>query len=432
MAVAIECLAAEPLLDPFARIQSQLTPPNPFQVPLSEGAVTLNASPSESIKLPDPGYARSLAQRAVSGLQQLANTLRQNTAMIDDLTKTLKGYDERLAALKQQKISELSEMRQGLFCTGCGRTRSDILTKDPSPAVFPHAGMRIRGATQEELTATAKKFDDQIRSLETEKFKNSPILSQAIFEKQRESEAAAQQIKEGINFWRMATTLERTVIEARDYAAEQSDERTIKDASDALNRIKRQLADKPGSLDPASVAGLEGYKKFWEQLILQTQEQGVDRQRSQWIHLQKAKENEERDYREIVAAMRSIAPKPLVHPTVATILQNIPLSRGSVSVSMRADTTGAHPVGIDQVGFKFRFGKPLSGSLMVDTSDPIGMEIKACAELLGTLQVCMHRRTVFGPNGVRTEEFPSVNVHQSTPQAMPIILNETTPPLSLP
>lgn len=80
--------------------------------------------------------------------------------------RTLKTLESQTERLKQERFSmehkkdcELNELRKGLFCTGCGKTRSQILA---TGSQFPHPGQRIRKATPEEIDAKRTEWDAKI------------------------------------------------------------------------------------------------------------------------------------------------------------------------------------------------------------------------------------------------------------------------------
>lgn len=91
--------------------------------------------------------------------RELADLLRR---MADAAGKAKRAEDKlaearkTLAKLRDELADTLAELRSGAFCTGCGRTRSDLLAKGES---FPHPGQRSRPATPEELAKAERDFE---------------------------------------------------------------------------------------------------------------------------------------------------------------------------------------------------------------------------------------------------------------------------------
>ncbi|MBA4337371.1 MAG: hypothetical protein C0421_00820 [Hyphomonas sp.] len=75
----------------------------------------------------------------------------------DDLSK-------KLARARTDKELKLDEFRNGLFCSGCNQTKSEILAKGET---FPHSGQSILRATTEQIAAKERELNDIISKLAT-------------------------------------------------------------------------------------------------------------------------------------------------------------------------------------------------------------------------------------------------------------------------
>ena len=94
--------------------------------------------------------------------KELAEVLVQLRAAVTKATaleKDLASDRQALARLLAEKAQALADLRSGAFCTGCQRTRSDILAHGES---FPHSGQRSRPATPAELESAERSFDARI------------------------------------------------------------------------------------------------------------------------------------------------------------------------------------------------------------------------------------------------------------------------------
>jgi hypothetical protein len=131
---------------------------------LSTCATSLRAATTSpaSAPAPAPNHAAAIANaRRIwnNDSRELADLLRRLAAASDkagkadrDLTKERRA----LADLDREERDTMDELRRGAFCTGCGKTRSEIERNGDS---FPHPGQQSRPATPEELDAAKRGFD---------------------------------------------------------------------------------------------------------------------------------------------------------------------------------------------------------------------------------------------------------------------------------
>jgi hypothetical protein len=138
MAITRPTTAAAQLLDP-----SQL------------GKSSTAAMPSG----PGPGYARGMASRTVSALMSLVSAYAASGGKFDGLRKAERDLRSLLSTKTANRIADLEEFRQGLFCSGCRKTRRQILSEG---SVFPHPGQTIIQPTQAEIDQKAKSLQDDI------------------------------------------------------------------------------------------------------------------------------------------------------------------------------------------------------------------------------------------------------------------------------
>jgi hypothetical protein len=93
--------------------------------------------------------------------KEIADLLRRLAAASDKAAKAEKELDRErkaLADLAVERKAALEDLRNGAFCTGCGRTRSELLARGES---FPHPGQQSRPATPEELAKAEQDFDNR-------------------------------------------------------------------------------------------------------------------------------------------------------------------------------------------------------------------------------------------------------------------------------
>lgn len=208
--------------------------------------------------------ARAMAERVSSSVSALGQQTQSALALRDRLDKSLAELKREIAEMIDRRDREMEDYRQGLFCSGCNRTRTDILSKGEQ---FPHRGQSIVRPTPEQIAAKEKALQQPIDRSQAQQEKE---------QKQRiDADADAQnglrQLRAGLLLWRTSTTywsravqrdlhyhreelqanvaeLERTLAdELRRMATLAPAER--KEAEDAANVWRRQLEQQRAALD---------------------------------------------------------------------------------------------------------------------------------------------------------------------------------------
>jgi len=107
--------------------------------------------------------ARSLAaqlRQQANRLQQKINQMQsQGPPGLAELDRKIGEQQSQLRQAMGDKITGMEEMRSGFFCSGCGRTRTEILAMGDQ---FPHPGQHVVNATPEQLEEKEKEFDQKI------------------------------------------------------------------------------------------------------------------------------------------------------------------------------------------------------------------------------------------------------------------------------
>lgn len=87
-----------------------------------------------------------------------------NYSKIDD---QISRVQNQIRAVQREKAAALDDIREGLFCSGCGKTKTEILKNE---RVFPHPGQTVIHMTPADLAARlaakAAEFDNQINPLQ--------------------------------------------------------------------------------------------------------------------------------------------------------------------------------------------------------------------------------------------------------------------------
>lgn len=166
---------------------------------------------------------------------------------------------------------QLAEYRNGLFCSGCNRTKSDI---ERSGDRFPHAGQRIIQPTPEQIAAKERELkrpvDSTARELEAAQARRKRCLD--------EREQVLLQIDAGLALWRTSLSFEQTALlmdAQQDEARYRSDrvkaDEQVNKLGMAASRAALQAAastGKPGAEAAAAQAKqLKAELQFWQQAL---------------------------------------------------------------------------------------------------------------------------------------------------------------------
>ena len=118
---------------------------------------------------------QSNGEAVLSEIESKANQILQNEKKVGELNQQyiqtytyeqekLKRLKKELSDLLSEKGLVLEDYRQGYFCSGCGKSRSQFAPGE----TFPHAGQKIVPATNEQIAAKEKEYDDKISTKQEE------------------------------------------------------------------------------------------------------------------------------------------------------------------------------------------------------------------------------------------------------------------------
>ena len=181
--------------------------------PASPGASSRLGGASSDSKSLGPGYARAMAVSVVSSLDSLTNAAAERAADVNRFAKRVAALNAELSALRDKMAATLDEYRQGLFCSGCGKTKSEILAAGQT---FPHSGQTVIRATPEQIAAKERELQAPI---------DRDAREQKDVEAQRrkalgEREEALAQIDAGLALWGTSVSFETLLIDLRESQAE--------------------------------------------------------------------------------------------------------------------------------------------------------------------------------------------------------------------
>lgn len=169
------------------------------------GSPADNPAPARPDGMLDPSYARDMAGSVVSAILSLINSYASVAGEIGKLEEREKKLSADFMQAVRDRDSKLEEYRQGLFCSGCGKTRSEILAKGEQ---FPHPGQTIIRPTPEQIAAKEKELQGVIDRL-AEELKKAKARKAEL---EPDIGAIREQLFAGTLLWSSATAFERRLI----------------------------------------------------------------------------------------------------------------------------------------------------------------------------------------------------------------------------
>lgn len=244
---ASRALAQNDLLDPSV-LDRRAAPSAPGAGGPSPGAANLPVSAIE---------ARSMASQTESAFLGL---LRSLVGHVNN-HKRFKGDEEKLKArINQQRDKnerDLNEYRQGLFCSGCGRTRSDILS---SGEQFPHRGETIVRPTAAQIAEKAASLQRLVDNLA----QGLPGIADSIKKEDALWRLVEEQLTYGSRLWVVAVDLERLILLRLDNRADKA-HRAKRD--EVLAQVAANLRIIEEQTSPSALQSVASDLEIWRERL---------------------------------------------------------------------------------------------------------------------------------------------------------------------
>lgn len=395
--VAIPPMLAQSLPKPDERLPSQVKSPDPFRVPGLPDPSQVSINPNAKANLPSPDAARSMANRALSGINSLTDTVQKNLAMIRQFNQKIGELGAQIDALRKELVEVLEDLRHGHFCSTCGRAKREF---GSDRAFWNHiaegasSGRHAVPASAEQLAAKEKEYKDKIAGLERERSR----LTAARNQKQWENQQAWDQIQQGIYLWQAAITLEESLLIAREEESKRQDAAAIKEAEQNLARVeseRRRLLNQ-GPLSKETLDQLEAGRSLWQQVKSRAEEDATRRVSYFWADYKQGRETRIREYTQMTEyvrrtdeyanTLRGLAGQiPGFNISLNQLTKDPILSRFSFSYSP------------EQLGVRFKFGSLVSSGLTAGETDATTTEVKTFLELFGKVQISAGWRNTTNP-----------------------------------
>jgi hypothetical protein len=170
-----------------------------------------HAGPDEKVPLAalaGPGVGLSMAESVAASLDALTAAAASRVTELDRLTKLIDDTQSLLQRAITLMAETMDDYRSGLFCSGCGKTKTEILKVGDT---FPHPGQEIVRPTQEQIDAKEREMQAPIDRAKRE--------LQGLQARRRKAAAerdeALSQIDAGLALWNTSLAFERQSTEHR-------------------------------------------------------------------------------------------------------------------------------------------------------------------------------------------------------------------------
>ena len=160
--------ASQSLPDPRSPALPSSTAPDPYRLP---NPITSASSP---LNAPDPNVARSLAEKVISGLDGLSDTIHKNTQTIRQLKGRIAALSNDRARLEADRAKILDELKKGFYCSTCGRAKSEFASEAEFWAHIREGaseGRRAVPASSEQVKNKSAEFDRKLNAIQDEQLK---------------------------------------------------------------------------------------------------------------------------------------------------------------------------------------------------------------------------------------------------------------------
>jgi hypothetical protein len=391
------------LPDPNANIPIRAKSPDSIRASGLPDAQTVKL-PTGLPDLPPPSAARSMAERAKSAVDALASKIQSNIRIIDQQQNEISYCDARVQQLIREKEEVLRDYKQGMFCSECGRAKRQF---ENDAAFWAHIaenaanGRHAVPASPEQIAAKEKEYDEKIAALTSAMESKKAECRQIISAKQAESKDAWNQIQEGINLWRTATTLEQSLLYAHEEGLKRKEEADIKEAQQGIDKVEteRLRLMKEGPLEKVTVDRLIEMRTMWEQVKNRAKEAAAKRFSYYYSDLREAQETKIKEYNQINDLIVRASQYQQYHPVTMGRLPAFNFSMGSVTASYIPD----------QLGLKFKFNSMVSSGLTATNGESY-TEVQTFLELFNRVQISVGWKTTYTMDGVLNGPTFNVNI----------------------
>ena len=146
--------------------------------------------------------AMGMSSSVTASLDSLTREMARILDSIGQLERKASSLSGEISTLKERRQSLLEEYRNGLFCSGCSQTKSQILAKGEK---FPHPGQKIIQPTSEQIKAK----DRELQSPIDDAARRLGQVEKDLKKNEDQSLVGLEQVRLGVLFWRTASSYAR-------------------------------------------------------------------------------------------------------------------------------------------------------------------------------------------------------------------------------
>ncbi len=396
--------ASQSLPDPRSPALPSSTAPDPYRLP---NPITSASSP---LNAPDPNVARSLAEKVISGLDGLSDTIHKNTQTIRQLKGRIAALSNDRARLEADRAKILDELKKGFYCSTCGRAKSEFASEAEFWAHIREGaseGRRAVPASSEQVKNKSAEFDRKLNAIQDEQLK----CQSSIREKNSENKLAYDQLKEGIALWQAATSFEKTAISVVDELNKQKFQDDLSNAKNEISRLDRDIARWAKSGNPDEVQRLRDERAMWQQVHARLTEEAAARIDYYWQNIREAEAKQQTEFENISRYIQRTDDFLYSARLAGDFLPTLNVSVARVGISTNRD----------QLGIRFNFGRLAASGLDV-SNGAASQEVQAFLDLFGTLRLAAGWRTTYGVSGV--ESAPTTYVGPRPKSSTPLKIDK--------
>ena len=263
----------------------------------------------------DIAQARGMTERITTSIDGLTTTAASAITLKEKALLEIADVSGKMSKLTTDRDRLLEEYRNGLFCSGCDQTKSQILAKGET---FPHSGQRIIAPTQAQIEQKARELQAPITRAER---------ALATAQKQKsESEATAdiafQQIRAGLALWSTATTFWRSALQNGQRERELQLRRETSEFQTAFNSELQRQVTRTGNENDAQV---QADANMWKRLL---DKQASDIEKFNTQSRKASLDFRERNGAQQIALRNYLQKPPLPTSMLAAVVRDAPMSRG--------------------------------------------------------------------------------------------------------
>jgi hypothetical protein len=329
-----------------------------------------------------------MASRALSGIQTLADAVQKNQSMVDQLNERIRKCVVATKRLKRERDRVLNDYRLGYFCNQCGRAKSEF----PSEAAFfehiregASSGRHVVAATPQQIAAKEQQYANELASINRDRQRAQRARDAKVLEIQ----AAWSQIREGLNLWQAATSMEDLLIRAKEQNIQQQKAAAIQNAQRMLDQVearKRQILS-AGRPDKTTLDAIQGAEDLWQRQLVRANKAAQRRFSTFASEIDAANQAKTRDYQQITEATGKILTyAEYIRPPFGSLPDIGTVSMAPIAIVLPGADRVSLTVTSSQLGANFRFGSFVTAGLYGGEVNATTTEVTTFLQIFGAVR----------------------------------------------